>query len=74
MSILISTTASTEFTERRINMANIIIEIGGKKYRRHYYNSCVRCALSPERTGTACPVADCEDGTYYKEVKEKTED
>lgn len=55
-------------------MTNIIIEIGGKKYRRHYYNTCVRCALSPERTGTACPVADCEDGTYYKEVKEKTED
>lgn len=55
-------------------MANKIIEIGGKKYRQHYYNTCVRCALSPERTGEGCPLTDCEDGIYYKEVKEIKKD
>lgn len=47
-----------------------IIEIDGKKYRRCYYNICCRCALRPEVTGKPCPQEDCEDGFYFKEVKE----
>lgn len=50
-----------------------IIEIGGRKYRRLYYNTCCRCALRPEVTGRLCPVADCEDGIYYKEADNSTE-
>lgn len=46
-----------------------IIEIGGQKYRRLYYNTCCRCALRPEVTGEPCPFEDCEDGIYYKEIK-----
>lgn len=51
-------------------MPEKIIEIHGKKYRRHYYNTYCRCALRPELTGKPCPVEDCEDGIYFKEVKE----
>lgn len=46
------------------------IEIDGQKYRRLYYNICCRCALRPEVTGKPCPIEDCEDGIYYKEIKE----
>lgn len=47
-----------------------IIEIDGQKYRRLYYNICCRCALRPEVTGKPCPIENCDDGIYYKEVKE----
>ena len=49
-----------------------IIEIDGKKYRRLFYNTCCRCALRSEVTGKpCCPIEDCNDGFYYKEVKEE---
>lgn len=48
-----------------------IIEIGGKKYRKLYYNPCCRCDLRPEVTGRPCSLEDCDDGFYYKEVKEE---
>lgn len=47
-----------------------IIEIDGKKYRKLYYNPCCRCDLRPEVTGRPCTLEDCDDGFYYKEVKE----
>lgn len=53
------------------NDMDMVIEVDGKKYRRHYYNTCVRCALLPGRTGKPCPVHDCIDGNYFKEVKQK---
>lgn len=51
-------------------MTTNIIEIDGVKYRRLFYNTCRRCALRPDVTGKPCPVEDCEDGIYYKPVRE----
>lgn len=47
------------------------IEIDGKTYKEGFYNTCCRCDLRPEITHKPCPIADCTDGFYYKEVKEK---
>lgn len=55
-------------------MSEHIIEVNGKRYRRLYYNSCARCALRRELTGVPCPVTDCNDGDYYKEIKEKQDE
>lgn len=52
---------------------NIFIEVDGKIYRRLYYISCCRCALNSSVTGKPCPIKDCEDGFYYKEVKDVAE-
>lgn len=50
-----------------------VVEIEGKKFRKLFYNTCCRCDLRPEVTGKPCVVEDCEDGMYYKEVKEDKE-
>lgn len=55
-------------------MGKVIIDIAGQKYRKLFYNTCCRCDLRPEVTGRPCPVEVCEDGMYFKEVKDKPED
>lgn len=47
------------------------IEIDGKTYKEGYYNTCCRCDLRPEVTHKPCPIEECNDGVYYKEIKEK---